>query len=137
MAASGVCRSDSHAVNGVHRHAMPIVLGHEGSAVVEEVGEGVHRGEARRPRRLLVATVLRLVPPVFRGTAGRVRTARRLQRVGFLADGTTRVSLGETQIHHNVPSSFAERSVVPSNTVPSPWTRRCRSNRSRSSAARS
>ena len=41
MAASGVCRSDSHAVHGVHRHAMPIVLGHEGSAVVEEVGEGV------------------------------------------------------------------------------------------------
>jgi Zn-dependent alcohol dehydrogenase len=41
MAASGVCRSDYHSVRGIHRHAMPIVLGHEGSAVVEEVGEGV------------------------------------------------------------------------------------------------
>ena len=37
MAASGVCRSDHHAVRGVHPHAMPIVLGHEGSAVVEAV----------------------------------------------------------------------------------------------------
>ncbi|MGH2636057.1 MAG: alcohol dehydrogenase catalytic domain-containing protein, partial [Actinomycetota bacterium] len=29
MAASGVCRSDWHAVRGVHPHALPIVLGHE------------------------------------------------------------------------------------------------------------
>ena len=36
---------------------------------------------------------------------------------GFLADGTTRFSTGGTRIHHNVPSSFAERSVVPANTV--------------------
>jgi S-(hydroxymethyl)glutathione dehydrogenase/alcohol dehydrogenase len=36
---------------------------------------------------------------------------------GFLADGTTRFSQGQTRIHHNVPSSFAERSVVPANTV--------------------
>jgi len=36
---------------------------------------------------------------------------------GFLADGTTRFSRAGTRIHHNVPSSFAERSVVPANTV--------------------
>ena len=41
MAASGVCRSDWHTVRGVHPHPLPVVLGHEGSAVVEEVGEGV------------------------------------------------------------------------------------------------
>ena len=52
--------SGSHAVHGVHRHAMPIVLGHEGSAVVEEV-EGVTGVKPRPPRRLLVAAVLRLV----------------------------------------------------------------------------
>jgi S-(hydroxymethyl)glutathione dehydrogenase/alcohol dehydrogenase len=36
---------------------------------------------------------------------------------GFLADGTTRFSQAGRRIHHNVPSSFAERSVVPANTV--------------------
>jgi S-(hydroxymethyl)glutathione dehydrogenase / alcohol dehydrogenase len=36
---------------------------------------------------------------------------------GFLGDGTTRFSHAGTRIHHNVPSSFAERSVVPANTV--------------------
>ncbi len=43
MAASGVCRSDHHSVHGIHRHAMPIVLGHEGSAVVEDARGGRHR----------------------------------------------------------------------------------------------
>src|SRR3970282_1920735 len=37
---------------------------------------------------------------------------------GFLSDGTTRLHTADgTRISHNVPSSFAERSVVPANTV--------------------
>jgi len=36
---------------------------------------------------------------------------------GYLADGTTRFSKGELRIKHDVPSSFAERSVVPASTA--------------------
>jgi Zn-dependent alcohol dehydrogenase len=36
---------------------------------------------------------------------------------GFLSDGTTRFHIGEERIHHNVPSSFAELSVVPASTA--------------------
>ena len=36
---------------------------------------------------------------------------------GFLSDGTTRYSSGGMRIHHNVPSSHAERSVVPATTL--------------------
>ena len=116
MAASGVCRSDYHSVHGIHRHAMPIVLGHEGSAVVEELGEGV---TGLKPGDHVVCSWLPYCGSCRRCTAGRPVVCERLSVFdeGFLADGTTRFSHGETRIHHNVPSSFAERSVVPANTV--------------------
>src|ERR1043166_6005119 len=41
MAASGVCHSDLAMQNGTMFSPMPVVLGHEGAGVVEEVGEGV------------------------------------------------------------------------------------------------
>ena len=116
MAASGVCRSDYHSVHGIHRHAMPIVLGHEGSAVVEEVGEGV---TGVKPGDHVVCSWLPYCGSCRRCTAGRPVVCERLAVFdeGFLADGTTRFSHAGTRIHHNVPSSFAERSVVPANTV--------------------
>jgi S-(hydroxymethyl)glutathione dehydrogenase/alcohol dehydrogenase len=41
MLASGVCHSDLHVVDGEWGDTPPVVLGHEGCAVVEEVGPGV------------------------------------------------------------------------------------------------
>jgi len=41
VAACGVCRSDLSVQDGTAPMPMPIVLGHEASAIVEEVGEGV------------------------------------------------------------------------------------------------
>ena len=41
VAACGVCRSDLSMQDGTMPIPMPAVLGHEASAVVEEVGEGV------------------------------------------------------------------------------------------------
>ena len=42
IAASGVCRSDLHVLEGDSVIATPpMVLGHEGAGVVAEVGEGV------------------------------------------------------------------------------------------------
>ncbi|HEX8967922.1 MAG TPA: alcohol dehydrogenase catalytic domain-containing protein, partial [Chloroflexota bacterium] len=41
--ASGVCHSDLHVANGTSRYAMdrPILMGHEGAGIVEEVGDDV------------------------------------------------------------------------------------------------
>jgi S-(hydroxymethyl)glutathione dehydrogenase/alcohol dehydrogenase len=41
MVASGVCHSDLHVRDGEWERAGPIVLGHEGAAVIEELGPGV------------------------------------------------------------------------------------------------
>jgi len=41
MAASGLCHSDEHLFTGDLPFALPIIGGHEGSGVVQEVGEGV------------------------------------------------------------------------------------------------
>jgi S-(hydroxymethyl)glutathione dehydrogenase/alcohol dehydrogenase len=41
MAASGMCHSDEHLVTGDLPFELPIIGGHEGAGVVEEVGEGV------------------------------------------------------------------------------------------------
>lgn len=116
MAASGVCRSDHHTVRGIHRHAMPIVLGHEASAVVEAIGDGV---DNVAPGDHVVCSWLPYCGSCRRCTSGRPVLCERLAIFdeGFLSDGTTRFSIGETRIHHNVPSSFAERSVVPANTL--------------------
>src|ERR1700687_1042309 len=41
MGASGVCHSDLSIQNGTIMSATPVVLGHEGAGVIEEVGPGV------------------------------------------------------------------------------------------------
>ena len=41
LGACGVCHSDLSAINGTIALPLPLVLGHEGAGVVEEVGEGV------------------------------------------------------------------------------------------------
>ena len=50
LSASGVCRSDLHALEGESPVSNPpLVLGHEGAGIVEEVGEavtGLARGDA-------------------------------------------------------------------------------------------
>src|SRR4026208_1535495 len=41
LGACGVCYSDLSAINGTIALPLPLVLGHEGAGVVEQVGEGV------------------------------------------------------------------------------------------------
>ena len=46
FAASGVCHSDLHYIKGDRPYPKPVVLGHEGAGIVEEVGPGVTRAKA-------------------------------------------------------------------------------------------
>ena len=59
--AAGLCHSDVSVIDGTIPFPTPVVLGHEGAGVVEEVGDAVTQGEGRRPRRAHHARQLRPV----------------------------------------------------------------------------
>jgi Zn-dependent alcohol dehydrogenase len=115
MAASGVCHSDLHVVHGVHPTSLPVVLGHEGAGVVEEVGPGV-AGFTPGDHVLLTwlpycghcAQCVRGRPNICENTAWYDAT---------MEDGTCRFHLDGRPVHHYNTSSFAERSVVPARTA--------------------
>lgn len=115
IAAAGVCHSDLHVKRGEWDAPAPLVMGHEGSGVVVELGEGV--------TSLAVGdhVVLSWVPPCGECRYCRSGHEARCQKVatvvapkGVLFDGTSRLSQGEESLHHYLGvSSFAEEVVVP------------------------
>lgn len=91
MAATGVCHSDLSIINGTIPSLMPIIIGHEGAGVVEEVGEGVTKVSPGDH------VVLSFVPNCgtcfhcIRGEAYLCKAANTLN-MGTMMDGTRRVS---------------------------------------------
>ena len=113
MHAVGICGTDLHQVKGEFRRPTPMVLGHEGAGVVEEVGDSV----------TLVApgdeVVLSWAPSCGECAGcrrGRPATCRPLNAAipnGTLPDGTTRMSYrGETVYRGTATGCLAERVVV-------------------------
>ncbi|MGN6425458.1 Zn-dependent alcohol dehydrogenase [uncultured Leifsonia sp.] len=115
IAAAGVCHSDLHVKRGEWDAPAPLVMGHEGSGVVTELGDGV--------TSLAVGdhVVLSWVPPCGECRYCRSGHEARCQKVatvvapkGVLFDGTSRLSRDGEQVHHYLGvSSFAEEVVVP------------------------
>ena len=113
--AAGVCHSDLHVKRGEWTAPTPLVMGHEGSGVVTELGDGV--------TTLAVGdrVVLSWVPPCGDCRYCRSGHEARCQKVatvvapkGVLFDGTSRLTLDGSPIHHYLGvSSFAEEVVVP------------------------
>jgi S-(hydroxymethyl)glutathione dehydrogenase/alcohol dehydrogenase len=116
FAASGVCHSDLHYIKGDRTCPMPVVLGHEGAGVVEEVGPGVTYVQPGDQ------VILSLVPACGRCedcVAGRPNLCEvRYTLRGNLPNGTTRLRKGGQEIKHFAcVSSFAEYAVVPEGSV--------------------
>lgn len=115
MAASGICHSDLHALQGIHPPPLPIILGHEGAGIVEEVGPGVTHVQ---PGDHVILTWL---PYCGRCRFCAQGAPNRCENVAWydatMEDGTCRFHIGERRIHHYNTSSFAERSVVPAQTA--------------------
>lgn len=115
IAAAGVCHSDLHIKRGEWDAPVPLVMGHEGSGVVTELGDGVDS--------LAIGdhVVLSWVPPCGECRHCRAGHEARCQKVatlvapqGVLFDGTSRLSIGDELIHHYLGvSSWAEEVVVP------------------------
>ncbi|HEX2045931.1 MAG TPA: Zn-dependent alcohol dehydrogenase [Gaiellaceae bacterium] len=118
IAACGVCASDLHVVDGDLPEPLPLVLGHEASGVVVETGPGVD--SLRSGDHVVLALVpscgdcapCRAGRPTFCDLFGRCASE------GVLADGTSRLSVEGTTLHHfNSVSSFAEHAVVPASAA--------------------
>jgi S-(hydroxymethyl)glutathione dehydrogenase/alcohol dehydrogenase len=115
LAASGVCRSDLHALEGASPVSQPpLVLGHEGAGVVEELGPGV-KGLAKGDH-----VVIALYGPC--GSCNECRAGditncwsetRTQNMYGRMPDGSTRLRVGGQEIAPMCGSgSLAEQSVV-------------------------
>ena len=115
MAASGVCHSDLHVIQGIHPTELPVVLGHEGAGIVEEVGEGV---ADLVPGDHVLLSWLPYCGRCRQCVRGR---PNRCENVAWydatMEDGTCRFHRNGLRIHHYNTSSFAERSVVPARTA--------------------
>ncbi len=113
VVASGVCHSDLSVQNGTIPLPTPIVLGHEGAGIVEELGEGV----------TTVAVgdhvVLSFVP-----ACGECYTCKHgqsyiceksaAQAAGGMLDGTTRLTSNGTALHQMAClGTFGNQAIVP------------------------
>lgn len=112
MAASGVCHSDLHTLDGTLDYPLPVVLGHEGAGVVESVGPDVTNVRAGDH------VMLSWVPYCGRCSscnAGHPNLCLDLawSDNGTMRDGTVRFHADGQPVHHYTTSSFAEVSVVP------------------------
>ena len=115
IAAAGVCHSDLHVKRGEWDAPAPLIMGHEGSGVVVELGEGV--------TSLAVGdhVVLSWVPPCGECRYCLLGHEARCQKVatvvapkGVLFDGTSRLSMDGEPVHHHLGvSSSAEEVAVP------------------------
>ncbi|WP_433365547.1 zinc-binding dehydrogenase [Streptosporangium sp. CA-115845] len=96
IAASGVCGTDGHAIEGTHPLARwPIVLGHEGAGVVESVGEGVTGIGVGDHVVCALAVPCGTCRQCRRGLAEHCNSAARRQAMsGVMADGDSRLRYG-------------------------------------------
>ena len=113
--ATGVCHTDAFTLSGEDPEGIfPAVLGHEGGAIVEEIGDGV----------TTVAVgdhVIPLYTPecgecsfCTSGKTNLCQAIRVTQGQGLMPDGTSRFSAnGKTVYHYMGTSTFSEYTVLP------------------------
>ncbi len=120
--ASGLCHTDLEVMQGSLAYPMPIVLGHEGAGIVEEVGSEVTQV---KPGDHVICSWNPHCGHCFYCESGSpilCEPFRRHQPRGLLLDGTIRMSRrGEPVHHYSVTSTHAECTVVPeSGAIPIP-----------------
>ena len=114
LAATAICRSDLHAINLDWPIALPIVLGHEGAGVVEQVGEGVTRLATGDHVILTFLPACGHCSWCHRGRPNLCDLGAKLLS-GSLLDDTSRMKngKGEKLNHWLFVSTFSEYTVVP------------------------
>jgi Zn-dependent alcohol dehydrogenase len=112
--ASGVCTDDLNVLDGTVDVPSPVVPGHEGAGVVEEIGADVDGLAVGDHVALSWAPYCGHCEQCLRDLPHLCGTAWPMMLAGGMLDGTTRLRFGGAPVHHYCfLSSFAERAIVP------------------------
>src|ERR671928_1384566 len=115
LVACGVCHTDLYTASGADPSGYaPCVLGHEGAGVVERVGEGVSSVAEGDHVVTLFSPQCRECEHCKDPRTNLCLAIREQQGLGFLPDGTTRLSRDGKPIRHFMgTSTFGEYTVMP------------------------
>ncbi|MCP4297329.1 MAG: S-(hydroxymethyl)glutathione dehydrogenase/class III alcohol dehydrogenase [Proteobacteria bacterium] len=115
MVATGVCHTDAFTLSGSDPEGIfPTVLGHEGGAIVEEVGEGVTSVRVGDHVIPLYTPECGECSFCKSGKTNLCQAIRTTQGQGLMPDGTSRFSKGGKPIYHYMgTSTFSEYTVLP------------------------
>jgi S-(hydroxymethyl)glutathione dehydrogenase/alcohol dehydrogenase len=115
LQACGVCHTDLYTASGVDPSGYaPTVLGHEGAGIVERVGDGVTSVSPGDLVVTLFSPQCRECVHCLSPDTNLCLAIREQQNLGYLPDGTTRLSLDGRPIRHFMgTSTFAQYTVMP------------------------
>jgi S-(hydroxymethyl)glutathione dehydrogenase / alcohol dehydrogenase len=113
--ATGVCHTDAYTLSGKDPEGIfPAIMGHEGGAVVVEIGEGV---ASVKPDDYVIPLYIpecgqcKFCKSARTNLCGAIRTT---QGKGVMPDGSSRFSVnGKTVFHYMGTSTFSEYTVLP------------------------
>ncbi len=115
IVATGVCHTDAFTLSGDDPEgAFPVILGHEGGGIVEEVGEGVTSVKVGDHVIPLYTPECGKCEYCLSGKTNLCQAIRVTQGKGVMPDGTSRFSIkGKPILHFMGTSTFSEYTVLP------------------------
>ncbi|MEO6799357.1 MAG: S-(hydroxymethyl)glutathione dehydrogenase/class III alcohol dehydrogenase [Rhodanobacter sp.] len=119
VVATGVCHTDAYTLSGADPEGLfPVILGHEGGAIVEEIGKGV---TSVKPGDHVIPLYTPECGECEYCLSGRTNLCQKIrvtQGKGVMPDGTSRFSIkGKPLFHYMGTSTFSEYTVVPEISV--------------------
>lgn len=113
IAAAGLCHSDLSVINGDRPRPVPMVLGHEGAGVVEEIGEGVSDLSPGDHVVFVFVPSCGHCGPCQNGRPALCEPGAASNGKGELLGGGTRLSRNGKQVYHMTGvSSYATHAVM-------------------------
>src|SRR3979490_161464 len=113
--ATGVCHTDAFTLSGADPEGLfPVILGHEGGGIVQEIGAGVSSVKAGDHVIPLYTPECGTCEFCLSGKTNLCQRIRITQGKGVMPDGTSRFSFkGKPVLHYMGTSTFSEYTVLP------------------------